>query len=232
MHTTWTIITRDQRRIDDLTEGQVRELLYRRKIHPEDWAAPTAEMSDQTTVDSMCQLSLIDRFAAIASTARRKRRKAQEPDAEMDMTPMIDVVFLLLIFFMITATFHLQTGLGFPPDRDKSRQSQQQPAPGLSEFDDRVIIEVNEKDEFFVRVGGGAGQPVAIDQLVEAIRSESNSSNLNKAFVVAHELASLEAIVKAFDAAAEVGISDVALADVTTQSLGASGSGPIQIQRN
>ena len=33
-----------------------------------------------------------------------KLRKTDEPAAEMDMTPMIDCVFQLLIFFMVTAT--------------------------------------------------------------------------------------------------------------------------------
>ena len=33
-----------------------------------------------------------------------KLRKPEEPDAKVDMTPMIDCVFLLLIFFMVSAT--------------------------------------------------------------------------------------------------------------------------------
>ena len=33
-----------------------------------------------------------------------KLRKPQEPDASVDMTPMIDCVFRLLIFFMVSAT--------------------------------------------------------------------------------------------------------------------------------
>ena len=37
------------------------------------------------------------------------RRK--KPQLELSMTPMIDVVFLLLIFFMVTTTFNRQTEL-------------------------------------------------------------------------------------------------------------------------
>ena len=37
------------------------------------------------------------------------RRK--KPQLELSMTPMIDVVFLLLIFFMVTTTFYRQTEL-------------------------------------------------------------------------------------------------------------------------
>lgn len=42
--------------------------------------------------------------------ARRKKKKKEE--AELDITPMIDVTFLLLIFFMVTSTMQAT------PDRD------------------------------------------------------------------------------------------------------------------
>lgn len=44
---------------------------------------------------------------------------------ELDMTPMIDVTFLLLIFFMITASFTLQKSLNVPPpDPDEGASTQ------------------------------------------------------------------------------------------------------------
>lgn len=40
----------------------------------------------------------------------------EEPEfEEMDLTPMVDVTFLLLIFFMITASFNLQKHIDMPP---------------------------------------------------------------------------------------------------------------------
>ncbi|WP_409433454.1 ExbD/TolR family protein [Litorimonas sp. RW-G-Af-16] len=36
---------------------------------------------------------------------RRGRRNAQADEAEVDMTPMLDIVFIMLIFFIVTATF-------------------------------------------------------------------------------------------------------------------------------
>lgn len=40
-----------------------------------------------------------------------KRRRAE--DAEVDMTPMLDIVFIMLIFFIVTATFLDERGLDF-----------------------------------------------------------------------------------------------------------------------
>lgn len=40
---------------------------------------------------------------------RRTRRK-QEEDAKIDITPMLDVVFIMLIFFIVTASFIKESG--------------------------------------------------------------------------------------------------------------------------
>jgi biopolymer transport protein ExbD len=41
-------------------------------------------------------------------------RKRTTGDAELDLTSMIDVVFLLLIFFMVTSTMQQDSGLDLP----------------------------------------------------------------------------------------------------------------------
>jgi len=53
----------------------------------------------------------------------RRRKTAGSDDAEVDMTPMLDIVFIMLIFFIVTATFLDETGKDFrqpppPPDSD------------------------------------------------------------------------------------------------------------------
>ena len=42
-------------------------------------------------------------------------KKKKNEDAELDITPMIDVVFLLLIFFMVTSTMDDQKAANVPP---------------------------------------------------------------------------------------------------------------------
>jgi len=36
---------------------------------------------------------------------RRSRRTQGADEGEVDMTPMLDIVFIMLIFFIVTATF-------------------------------------------------------------------------------------------------------------------------------
>ena len=41
----------------------------------------------------------------------RRRRKSQEEDSGIDLTPMLDVVFIMLIFFIVTTSFVKESGL-------------------------------------------------------------------------------------------------------------------------
>jgi len=41
----------------------------------------------------------------------RRRRNKTSDEAEVDMTPMLDIVFIMLIFFIVTATFLDERGL-------------------------------------------------------------------------------------------------------------------------
>lgn len=40
-----------------------------------------------------------------------RRRRNQEEDAGIDLTPMLDVVFIMLIFFIVTTSFVKESGL-------------------------------------------------------------------------------------------------------------------------
>ena len=60
----------------------------------------------------------------------RRRRKTQGDEAEVDMTPMLDIVFIMLIFFIVTATFLDETGIDLtqPPPNDAPPPPNQAPA--------------------------------------------------------------------------------------------------------
>ena len=41
----------------------------------------------------------------------RRKRVRQEEEADIDITPMLDIVFIMLIFFIVTATFVKESGI-------------------------------------------------------------------------------------------------------------------------
>ncbi len=63
--------------------------------------------------------------------------KRLRTDSEMDMTPMVDVTFLLLIFFMITASYALQKSIAAPPPESEAPVAQQR-------------VEKDQEDDFLV----------------------------------------------------------------------------------
>ncbi len=42
---------------------------------------------------------------------RRSSRSSSEQNAEIDMTPMLDIVFIMLIFFIVTTSFVKESGI-------------------------------------------------------------------------------------------------------------------------
>jgi biopolymer transport protein ExbD len=53
---------------------------------------------------------------------RRYSSQMEEGDEQINLTPMLDVVFIMLIFFIVTATFVKEVGLDInPPDTDKPK---------------------------------------------------------------------------------------------------------------
>ena len=41
----------------------------------------------------------------------RRQRRSQQEDTGIDLTPMLDVVFIMLIFFIVTTSFVKESGL-------------------------------------------------------------------------------------------------------------------------
>lgn len=54
------------------------------------------------------------------SPVRFRPTERSDSEVAMDMTPMVDVTFLLLIFFMVTAAFSLQKAIQVPPSKEEA----------------------------------------------------------------------------------------------------------------
>ena len=73
-------------------------------------------------------------------------RPARAVDDEMDLTPMVDVTFLLLIFFMITAAFAVQKAISVPPTNDQTT-----PTQSVEDLeDDSIVIRIDADNVFWI----------------------------------------------------------------------------------
>lgn len=71
---------------------------------------------------------------------RRTRRGADQ--ADVNMTPMLDIVFILLIFFIVTATFLQEEGLDMrPPPESENPPETSSPV---------ILVQVDEESRVFV----------------------------------------------------------------------------------
>ena len=135
------------------------------------------------------------------------------PEAEMDMTPMVDVTFLLLIFFMVTAAFSLQKSIEMP------RQQTDAPSTSVVEEEsedlDMVELQVDEFGSFLVMAQEWEretpGKQNLITALKEAIAGHNDGMRLA---VKVHELAKLGALVDAMDAGTIAGYAELEVTQV------------------
>ena len=130
-------------------------------------------------------------------------RRAQTEFEEMDLTPMVDVTFLLLIFFMITASFTMQKAISFPPPSPDEQGASVQPKQ-LEDFEDEcVIVEIHEDNSISIDE-----ERIPLDANLAAMLATKGK---NEMLIDAHENALHETVVKVVDAGNEVQMQRIRL---------------------
>lgn len=130
-------------------------------------------------------------------SARRGRH-----EATVELTPLIDVVFLLLIFFMVSTTFIRETQLKI--DLPEASGEVQEIEEGFIE------ITVNQQGEYSVndRVLVNSELNTLIRAFTELLQERSSTTRL---IVTADARASHQSVVRAMDAAGKVGLTRISI---------------------
>ena len=83
---------------------------------------------------------------------RRRRSSGMEEEAEVDLTPMLDVVFIMLIFFIVVASFIKEAGIEVNrPDKNQSDPSDATSILVNIRSDDQIWMENRRVDARAVR---------------------------------------------------------------------------------
>ena len=127
-----------------------------------------------------------------------KRRK-EEDESAIDMTPMLDVVFIMLIFFIVTASFVNESGISVsrPPTSD-------QPPPDSENTNS--VFRISESNELTLE--GRRIDIRAVRANVERMHAEKPEA---KVVISSHPKAKTEMFVKISDQAREAGVYDISL---------------------
>ncbi len=124
-----------------------------------------------------------------------KFRRQQRDEVGINLTPLIDVVFLLLIFFMVSTTFTRETHLSIDLP-----EAQGQPA---EEQEKQIEILVDESGSY--RVNGAELVDNRMRTLQAAIYKESTGDTTLPMIITADAQAEHQYVVQAMDAAGQMG---------------------------
>lgn len=133
--------------------------------------------------------------------SRRKRKHQDEGDkAEIDLTPMLDVVFIMLIFFIVTASFVKESALNVNVPEDNN-----QPPP-VSAENKTILVLVDKQNDVFID-----GRRVDIRSVRSLVAQKSAANPGGGVVVRAHEDALTETYIKIADAARDASVFDISL---------------------
>ena len=166
----------------------------------------------------MADIPLKQANQPIAADEYALRRPQRRVGIRIDMTPMVDVAFLLLIFFMVTTVF-----------RRPLAMEVNMPAPGakVEVPESNVMTVYIDRDEaMFVRQGTGALETVAWDGLRERF-SEGLLANADLIVLVKiHRDARYEGMVEMMDTLEDVHMQRFSLVAMQAEDMRFLAGGP------
>ena len=153
--------------------------------------------------------------AGLGAASEFNFRRPRAEDDGLDMTPMVDVTFLLLIFFMITASFSLQKSLDMPSADTSESVAQQRTIEELEQDDDYLIVRIDQDNVIWVNEHEAPTRHELLAQLQEA--REAGAKGPSHLLVYAHGDALHEKVVLVLDVGNSLGFEHVRLATEETE---------------
>ena len=129
---------------------------------------------------------------------RRRRGRDEMEKSEVNLTPMLDVVFIMLIFFIVTASFVKEAGIDVtrPPASTAERKERGNIMVAITE-DDQIWIDRRQVDQRALRAN------------IERLHAENPQGSV---VIQADENSKNGLLVLVMDAARAANVSNVALA--------------------
>lgn len=131
----------------------------------------------------------------------------RKDDIELNLTPLIDVVFLLLIFFMVSTTFEKQAKLKLQlPSASTEAQVQDQKT---------VVIGIDAKGHYFINDRQLVN--TSLDTLKIALKKVTNGKTDMPVTLRADANTPHQSVVTAMDAASQLGLVKLSIATLQSQ---------------
>ncbi|MCH7868802.1 MAG: biopolymer transporter ExbD [Myxococcales bacterium] len=128
----------------------------------------------------------------------RRRRARAKTDSEVNLTPMLDVVFIMLIFFIVTASFVKESGI------DITRPSA---STAVRKERGNILIAITANDQIWMN--RRQIDPRALRANIERMHAENPQGAV---IIQADVAAKTGLLVKVLDAARAAGVKSISLA--------------------
>ncbi len=131
---------------------------------------------------------------------RRHLREEAEGDQKINLTPMLDVVFIMLIFFIVTATFVKEIGIDVnQPEDDKP--------PNIDPDKKSIVVRITSRDRIII-----GARDVAFDAVranIERLHAENPEAPV---VIQPHEDSTVNTIIHVMDSARLAGVPNPSFA--------------------
>ncbi|NVJ50045.1 MAG: biopolymer transporter ExbD [Gammaproteobacteria bacterium] len=124
--------------------------------------------------------------------------KRKEEEAELDMTPMLDIVFIMLIFFIVTASFVKDSGVEVTNPTGVTAQARP---------DANIFIAVTKPGEVYID-----NKKVEIEKLKLEVQRLKNEAPEGSIVIQADRDSKAGVVMKVLDAVKGAGVSRVSVA--------------------
>jgi biopolymer transport protein ExbD len=121
-----------------------------------------------------------------------------EEEAVIDMTPMLDVVFIMLIFFIVTASFVKESGI------DVNRP---EAATAVKKDRANILVAISDKGEIWINKRRIDVR--AVQANIERLHAENPQGTV---VIQADKKSTTQTLIKVMDASRSAGITDVSIA--------------------
>ena len=122
----------------------------------------------------------------------------EEEDSNIDLTPMLDVVFIMLIFFIVTASFLKKSGIDVNrPDAETAQKKERA----------NILVAIDERNQIWI--DKRQIDPRAVRANIERLHAENPQGSV---VIQADKNSKNERLVQVMDAARQAGVYNVSIA--------------------
>jgi len=125
---------------------------------------------------------------------------ADEEESEINLTPMLDVVFIMLIFFIVTASFIKEAGIDV--NRPDAPVTESKPEEA------NILVMINANDEIWI--DRRLIDPRAVRANIERLHAENPDGSV---VIQANKKSTNKILVWVMDASRSAGVYSISIAD-------------------